>query len=95
MQYWQGFSATEICVLLVEMQNGTVIQNLLLGAYSREMKTYTQTKTCMWIFIVALLRIIQCLVIEKFLILMQLDLAFYLSAGLGKYQREFLTAVNY
>lgn len=33
MQYWQGFSATEICVLLVEMQNGTVIQNLLLGAY--------------------------------------------------------------
>lgn len=52
-------------------------------------------KTCMWIFIVALFIIIQCLVIEKFLILMQLDLAFYLSAGLDKYQREFLTAVNY
>lgn len=49
----------------------------------------------MWIFIVALFIIIQCLVIEKFLILMQLDLAFYLSAGLDKYQREFLTAVNY
>jgi len=53
------------------MQNGTVIQNLLLGAYPREMKTYAQTKTCMWIFIVALFIIIQYLVIEKFLILMQ------------------------
>lgn len=48
-----------------------VIQNLLLGAYPREMKTYAQTKTCMCIFIVALFIIIQCLVIEKFLILMQ------------------------